>query len=86
MTPTEQHRELARSIDQRVNSILKWGNDEVLLQKMHKLMPDFKILLDTADSTQRDQLCQEFGGFRHFAKLLEQLAGAISDGKLKGMY
>lgn len=86
MPPTAQHLDIARNIDRRVNSILKWGNDEDLLRKMHKLMPDFKIILDTADASQKDQLCQEFEGFHHFAKLLEQLAGAISSGKLKGLY
>ena len=41
-------------------------------------MPDFEHLIDTAKPGTMDELCQRYPGFYRYAKLLENIAGAIT--------
>ncbi len=81
---SDQQIEAARKIDQRVKQLRAVGADDAeLLAEMHDLMPNFKILLDTAQPGQMDELCVRFEGFHYYAKLLERLAQGIASGSIK---
>jgi hypothetical protein len=78
--PTE-HIRLAEKIDVWVKGIEKRGGGDVeILTGMYDYMPSFKTILDTSRPGDMDLLCEKYTGFYRFAKLLENLAGAIQDG------
>jgi hypothetical protein len=45
-------------------------------------MATFKELLDSTTYEQLNMLCEAYPGFYRFAKLLEQLAQGITDGRI----
>jgi len=83
-TLTDRQLKLAESIDAYVNDIVKHGGgDADILQNMYPHMATFKELLDTCTRTEMDVLCAKYEGFYRFAALLESMAEAIEDGRLK---
>ena len=83
MSPTPQQIRTAATIDQFVREIdRKGGGDVMLLENMIYQMSAFKTLLDSCEGDQLDQLCSQFVGFYRYAKLLEQMAQAIQDGRI----
>ena len=51
--------------------------------QMMKYMNKFKRLMDTCSPAEMDYLTAKYKGFYDFARLLENFAGAIRDGKIK---
>ena len=83
MPLTEQHTQLALTIDTHVKQVLAHdGGDEALLLSLADTMPTFKQLLDTCTGEEMDILCDRYDGFHRFAKLLEMLAEGIADGSI----
>jgi hypothetical protein len=83
MPLTEEKTRLALTIDTHVRKVLaQGGGDEALLMSMADHMGTFKRLLDTCTGAEMDTLCDRYGGFYRFAKLLEMLAGGIADGSI----
>ena len=81
MALTNEQIGLAIKIDDYVTQLYaNGGTDEDLLRTMYEYMPLFKQLLDTTTHDEIDMLCQQYDGFYTFAKLLEDMAGAIRDG------
>ena len=84
MPLTAEHHRLASTLDQFVNRTLAEGGGEAaLLQAMAAYLDGFKQLLDTTTADDLDMLCQRYSGFRHFARLLEQLAAGIATGQIE---
>jgi hypothetical protein len=81
MPLTKEQTTLARSIDTYVKEIADRGGGDIL-RGMHTYMTTFKRLLDISSPSEMDSLCQQYAGFYRFAKLLENLAAAIADGRL----
>jgi hypothetical protein len=80
---SEQQTRLAVTIDRHVNQVIaSGGGDEALLVSLPDHMGTFKQLLDTCSREDMDILCQQYDGFYHFAKLLENLAQGIADGTI----
>jgi len=78
----EQDR-LARTIDTHVQRItVNEGTDEDLLVSLYNHMTAFKQLLDTTTEDDMALLLEYYPGFYRFAKLLEQLAEGIADGRI----
>jgi len=74
----------AQKIDAFVLDTMKsGGGDEAILTNMLPYMHLFKRILDTGGPREMDRLCAEYPGFYHFAKLLENLAGAIQRGDIQ---
>ena len=81
MALTNEHHAIAASIDKAVSAFPDTaGGMEQLLLHMHKYMPDFKRILDTAAPGDMDMLCEQYPHFYRFAKLMEQFAAAIAAG------
>ncbi|MGB7416890.1 MAG: hypothetical protein WA902_22030 [Thermosynechococcaceae cyanobacterium] len=86
MSSPQKREELAQQIDSWVNkTVAEGGGDEELLSAMHGYMAPFKEIMDSAASGEMDALADKYDGFYRFAKLLEQLAGAIADGRLSDL-
>jgi hypothetical protein len=83
MPLTDKQRELASQIDRFVRTTpQQGGGDEALLVRAFDYMPAFKQLVDMTSHAQLLELCTIYPGFFRFAKLLEQLAQGIQDGKI----
>lgn len=83
MSSPQQREQLAQKIHNWVqDTVAKGGGDEELLSSMADYMAPFKTIMDSAMPGEMDALTQRYDGFYRFAKLLEQLAGAIADGRL----
>ena len=81
MALTQQHHDIAAAIDKAVSPFPDTaGGMEELLVHMHKYMPDFKRILDTAAPGDMDTLCEQYPDVYRFAKLLEQFAEGIAAG------
>ena len=79
----KQVRTAAR-IDSAMQPLLRAGKDDVaILTGMSNHMTDFKDLIDTAKPGVMDELCQRYPGFHRYAKVLENIAGAIQSGAIK---
>ena len=84
MTLSKEQKELARTIDRYIKrATQKGGGDEQILHDISNYMATFKRLLDTSTPAEMDTLCTLYPGFYRFAKLLENLAGAIRDGAIE---
>jgi hypothetical protein len=60
------------------------GNDDItILAEMFDYMPGFQRLMDTLESDAMDELCRQFAGFFHYAKILEMVAAGIQSGAIK---
>jgi hypothetical protein len=67
-----------------VKRVVRQGGDEVaVLTELLDYMPGFKQLLATAGPGEMNQLCERFGGFYRYAKILENLAAGIQSGAIK---
>ena len=83
MNLSVEQLQMAALIDAKVQRLVREGHDEVsILGEMFDCMPIFKILLDSGHDTM-DELCQRFGGFYHYAKILETLADGIRSGAIQ---
>lgn len=58
-------------------------NDVAILTVMSDHMTDFRHLIDTAKPEVMDELCRRYPGFYRYAKVLENIAGAIRSGAIK---
>ena len=84
MSLSEEKRYLAGTINEYVNVVVaKGGGDEQILQNMYDHMANFKMLMDTCSGQEMGMLCQQYSGFYRFVKLMEDLAKAIADGRIK---
>jgi hypothetical protein len=82
--PTANHKTRAARIDAWVQGInAKGGGREAMLRGMADYMSTFKGILATANPAQMDALSAEFPGFQQFARLLEDLARGIRDGRIE---
>lgn len=78
----KQARTAAR-IDAAMQPLLRGAADDItILATMDNHMADFKTLLDTAKPDVMDELCKRYPGFYHYAKVLENIAGAIQSGTI----
>ncbi|MGO9774577.1 MAG: arylsulfatase regulator [Roseiarcus sp.] len=88
MTPTAEQLRIAATIDAKAQQLLGAGCiDAIILGEMFDYMPAFKQLLDSVGQNQSvlDELCERFPSFNRYAKILENVAGAIQSGALKDM-
>lgn len=88
MTPTAEQLRIAARIDAKAQQLLGAGcNDAIILREMFGYMPQFKQLIDSVGQNQHvlEELCEQFPSFNRYAKILENLAGAIQSGALKDM-
>lgn len=81
---TAKQVRIAARIDGAMRPFLRDGKDDVaILTGMFDHMTDFKDLIDTAKPGVMDELCQRYPGFYRYAKVLENIAGAIQSGTIK---
>ena len=81
---TAKQIRIAASIDSAMQPLIRNGKDDVaILAEMGEHMTDFKHILDTAQPGVMDELCQRYPGFYRYAKVLENIAGAIQSGAIK---
>ena len=59
------------------------AGDAQILQTCYDYMDAFKRVLDSTDTAQMDYICHHYSGFYRFAKLMERLATAISNGDIE---
>lgn len=82
-TATNKQLKRVKRIDQFVKSIYaKGGGDEELLVNMQPYMDDFKKIMDNSFPDEMDAFYEKYDGFYNFAKLLQDLAGAIQEGHI----
>ena len=82
-TATNKQLKRVKRIDQFVKNIYdKGGGDEDLLMNMQPYMDDFKKVMDNSSSEEMDAFYEKYDGFYGFAKLLQDLAGAIQEGHI----
>jgi len=62
---------------------LSEAGDAELLQTCYDYMDAFKRVMDSTSRIQMDYICQQYGGFYRFAKLMEMLACGIADGTIQ---
>jgi len=75
---TGKQNRTAACIDSAMQPLLRAGKDDIaILTDMSDHMTDFKHLIDTTKPGVMDQLCQRYPGFYRYAKMLENIAGAI---------
>ena len=81
---TGKQIQTAARIDSAMQPLLRAGKDDIaILMGMSDHMTDFKDLIDTAKPGVMDELCQRYPGFYRYAKVLENIAGAIQAGAIK---
>ena len=81
---TAKQVRIAARIDSAMQPLLRAGKDDIaILSGMSEHMTDFKHLIDTAHPGVMDELCQRYSGFYRYAKVLENIAGAIQSGAIK---
>ena len=81
---TAKQIRIAASIDRAMKPFMSTGKDDIaILAGMGEHMTDFKHLIDTAKPGVMDELCQRYQGFYRYAKVLENIAGAIQSGAVK---
>lgn len=84
MALTTEHMHLASMIHNHVQTIkAQGGGDEGLLHSLYDYMGAFKRIMDTTTRDEMDALCVRYSGFFRFARLLEQLAEGIADGRIE---
>lgn len=72
-----------KRIDDHVNKFPdNETGDTQLLATIYDYMEPFKQVMESTTPVQMDYLIQQYDGFYRFAKLLEQMAQGISDGKI----
>jgi hypothetical protein len=78
---TAKQIRIAARIDAAMQPLLRDGKDDIaILTGMSDHMTDFKHLIDTAKPGVMDELCRRHPGFYRYAKVLENIAGAIQSG------
>jgi hypothetical protein len=81
---TAKQIRIAASIESAMQPLIRADKDNVaILVGMSEHMTDFKHILDTAQPGVVDELCQRYPGFYRYAKVLENIAGAIQSGAIK---
>jgi len=81
---TAEQIQLATMIDAHVNRYPESQlGDEHLLRSTCDYMDAFKRIMDSSTPVQLDYLCQQYGGFYRFGKLLESLAQGIAEGDIE---
>lgn len=80
---TGKQARIAARIDAAMQPLLRDNTDDIaILTSMSDHMTDFKTLIDTAKPGVMDVLCQRYPGFYLYAKVLENIAGAIQSGAI----
>ena len=76
MALNDNQRQLITQLDLQVNKILSTGGgDEELLMLLAEVMDDdLKSILASSNNEELDEYCEEYQGFYHLMKLLEQMA------------
>lgn len=83
MALTEQQLWTVTKIDARMQRILAAGKDNMaIMAAMADHMPRFKLLLDSVQPGDMEQLARKFPGFHRYAKLLEALATGMQSGAI----
>lgn len=78
-----EHKDLIIYIDQQVTQILSANGDDVdILIAVSDRMNDLKALMDSTPKEEMDLYCEQYNGFYLFMTLLEDLAEAISTGRV----
>jgi hypothetical protein len=81
---TAKQVRIAARIDSTMQPLLCDGTDDIaILTSTSDHMTDFKELIDTARPGVMDDLCRRYPGFYRYAKVLENIAGAIQSGAIK---
>ena len=81
---TGKQARIAARIDSAMQPLLLAGMDDIgILAGMSDHMTDFKRLIDTAKPVVMDELCYCYPCFYRYAKVLENIAGAIQSGAIK---
>jgi hypothetical protein len=84
MNLTAEQLQIASMIDAKMQKLVGDGTDDLtILAEMFDYMPGFKRLMDTSESDTMDELCRQFAGFFHYAKILEMVAAGILSGAIK---
>jgi len=73
-------KQLVIHIDNRVNQILASGDDEMLLISLYDIIGDLKNIMNSSSSQELNAYCQQYNGFFHAMKLLENMTAGIADG------
>jgi hypothetical protein len=84
MSPTAEQLRIAEAIEKQMRLLLGAGcNDVEILAAMHDSMPDFKRLIDSQPGDDGlAELGERFPSFNRYAKILENVAEALRDGRL----
>ena len=86
MTPLVRAK-AALEIHQYIEELNSAGvstNDEIMRQgETFFFMCNFRGIMDNAEPGELDSLCERFDGFYQFAKMLENLAQGIQEGKIQ---
>jgi hypothetical protein len=82
MTLAPELLAIAARLDAKVKGLT--GRDDIaLFMAMADDMPEFKRVMDAAGQDGMDELCRRFDGFYRYAKVLEDIAGAIESGDIE---
>ena len=81
---TDKQIQIAARIDSAMQPLLRASKDDIaIFMSMSDHMTDFKDLIDTAKPGVMDELCQRYPGFYRYAKVLENIAGALQADTIK---
>ena len=83
MSLASEREHIVIEIDQRITEIISNNGDyaEVLISLSDR-MDEIKRLMDSAPEEEMDMYCEKYDGFYLFMTLLEDMASAISEGKI----
>ena len=83
MNISSKKRKLASIIDKGVSKFPDSENGNIqLLQNSYEYMDTFKRLMDSCSKEEMNFLCNQLNGLYRFAKLLENMAQGIRDGRI----
>lgn len=83
-TMTAKQLRVVSQIDAAMRQLTDAGkNDLAIFAAMGRHMADFKWLVDGAELTTMDELCQRYTGLFHYATLLESIANSLKSGVIK---
>jgi hypothetical protein len=77
---TLEQKALIQTMNVNAKEILKQGGQEALLISLCDKMSAIKGIMDASSKAELNQYCQQYEGFYHYMKLLEQLAKGCSEG------
>ncbi len=84
MSLTLEQRQIAATIDARVQTLVRAGSSDLtILAAMADSMPDFKRLMDVSGQEGMNELAGQYAGLFHYAKILERLALGLESGEIR---